>query len=285
MSRHRPRKAIRITVKLRDRQGGKPPADGLSIQRGVNMKKILTSLAVVSLLGGCASAYHPVPFDHATSGVSSLQLINNDMPAQSSVRKLATNGQNIASGASGAGLAGLFVVVAVAGVEGSIASDQNKKINTALATQNFDGKAIFNDALLADLHDQKYDTSITHISRDEDHNLVDLNPQPQAPAGTAVLNVDGYGYGYQQVGGVKNWRPYVILAVKMYDAKQPTKVLLDNRVEYNAVVPSALTVNIPADDTYSFDSIEAIQANPAKAAEGLKAALVASAHATAKLMR
>jgi hypothetical protein len=249
------------------------------------MKKILASLTMVSLLGGCATAYHPIPFDHATSGVSSLQLISNDMPEQSSVRKLATNGQNIASGASGAGLAGLFVVVAVAGVEGSIASDQNHKINAALATQKFDGKAIFNDTLLADLHDQKYDTSIVHIARDEDHNLVDLNPQPQAPAGTAVLNVDGYAYGYQQVGGVKNWRPYVVVAVRMYDAKQPTKVLLDNDIEYNAVVPAPLTVNIPADDTYSFDSVDAIQADPVKAAAGLKAALVASAHATAQLMK
>ena len=249
------------------------------------MKKILVPLAAVSLLGGCATAYRPTPFDHATSGVSSLQIVHNDMPSKASVRKLATNGQNIAAGAGGAGLAGLLVVAAVAGVEGGIAADQNSKINAALASQKFDGKAIFDEALQADLHDQKYETSFVKITRDEDHNLVDLNPQPQAPAGTAVLDVDGYAYGYQQVGGVKMWRPYVVIAVKMYDAKQPTKVLLDNRVEYNAVVPGALTVNVPVDEKYGFDSIEAIQADPAKAAEGLKVALQASAHATAQLLK
>lgn len=249
------------------------------------MKKVLVSLVSVSVLCGCATPYHPTPFDHATSGISNLEINNNNIPGQARVRKLATNGQNIAAGAGGAGLAGLIVVAAAAGVEAGVAKDQNNKINAALATQKFDGKATFDEALQADLHDQKYDTSVIKLTRDEDHNLVDLVAQPQAPSGTGILDVDAYGYGYQLVGGVKKWRPYVVIAVKVYDAKQPTKILMDNHVEYNAVVPNALTVNIPADDTYSFDSIEAIQADPARAAEGLRVALVASAHATAQLLK
>lgn len=206
------------------------------------------------------------------------------MPASASVRKLATNGQNMASAASGAGLAGLIVGVAAASIEAGIANAQNKKINAALATQNFDAEAIFDEAFEADLRAQSFDVSSLKTARDERHTFV-ATAQADAPASSAVLDVNGYGYGYQQVGGTKMWRPYVVIAVKMYDAKDPKKVLLDNQVEYNAVVPGTVTVNIPGDPAYGFESADAIAADPAKAAEGLRNAIVASAHATAQLLK
>jgi len=239
---------------------------------------------VMGALSGCATPYHPIPFDHATSGVSKLQIVDDTMPATAHIRKLATNGQNVASSTGGLGLAGLVVGLAAAGIEAGIANDQNSKINAALATQGFDGKATFDEAFQTDLHTQNFDTSPLKIARDGSHGFVTVTPLKSATAGNAVLDVDGYGYGYQQVGGTK-WRPYVVISVKMSDANDPTKILLDNRVEYNAVVPGTLTVSIPGDDAYAFDKIEDIQANPAKAAEGLKAALVASAHATAQLLK
>lgn len=248
------------------------------------MKRIFASLLLATMVSGCVTPYRPVPFDHATSGISTIQVVEDAMPPAPRVRKLATNGQNMASAASGAGLAGLIVGVAAASIEAGIADAQNKKINAALATQNFDGEAIFDEAFEADLRSQSYDISSLKTARDESRKFV-ATAQADAAATTAVLDVNGNGYGYQQVGGTKMWRPYVVISVKMYDAKDPTKVLLDNYVEYNAVLPGTVTVNIPGDPAYGFESVDAIAADPVKAAEGLRNAIVASAHATAQLLR
>jgi len=249
------------------------------------MKKILVSVMVMGLVSACASPYRPTPFDHATSGISSVQVVEDVLPPQPAVRKLATNGQNIASSTSGLGLAGLVVGLAAAGIEAGIADGQNKKINATLAKEKFDGEAIFDETFEGDLKAQNFEVSTSKLARPENRGMVVVPAQGDAAAGSAVLDVNGYAYGYQQVGGTKMWRPYVVISVKMYDAKDPTKVLLDNHVEYNAVVPGELTVNVPGDEAYGFDSVEAIEANPQKAAEGLRTALQAAAHATAQLLR
>jgi hypothetical protein len=249
------------------------------------MKRILASVALMALVTACATPYRPIPFDRATSGVSTIQVVEDALVAKPSVRKLATNGQNMASAAGGYGLAGLVVGLAAAGIEAGIADAQNKKINGALDSQGFDGEAIFDAAFEAELKAQNFEIAANKTARAENHAMVVVTPQADAAAGTAVLDVNGYGYGYQQVGGTKNWRPYVVIVLKMYDAKDPKNVLLDNRVEYNAVVPVPLTVNIPVDETYTFESAEAIAADPVKATEGLKKAIEASARATAQLLK
>jgi len=249
------------------------------------MKRILASLVVLTCVSGCATPYRPIPFDRATSGVSTIQVVEDAMPANAGVRKLATNGANMASATSGMGLAGLVVGLAAAGIEAGIAADQNKKINGALASQKFDGEAIFDAAFEAELKSQNFEIATNKTARATNHAMVVVTPQADAAPGTAVLDVNSYGYGYQQVGGTKNWRPYVVISLKMYDAKDPTKVLLDNHVEYNAVAPVPLTVNIPVDETYTFADADAIAADPVKATEGLTKAIEASARATAQLLK
>ncbi|ESQ76689.1 hypothetical protein [Asticcacaulis sp. AC402] len=249
------------------------------------MKRVLASLALVTLVSGCATPYRPIPFDRATSGVSTIQIVEDALPDKANVRKLATNGQNMASATSGLGLAGLVVGLAAAGIEAGIAADQNKKINGALESQKFDGEAVFDAAFEAELKAQNFEITTNKTARAENRGMVVVAPQADAAAGSAVLDVNGYGYGYQQVGGTKNWRPYIVIVLKMYDAKDPKNVLLDNRVEYNAVAPVPLTVNIPVDETYTFESAEAIAADPVKATEGLKKAIEASARATAQLLK
>lgn len=251
---------------------------------GYHMKKFATSIALMALVSACATPYRPIPFDHATSGITSIQVVEDAMPPKAQVRKLATNGQNMASAASSMGLAGLIVGVAAAGIEASVANDQNNKINATLAAQHFDAEAVFDDAFEAELKAQNYEVSTLNTPRDEKRSFVVVAAQPDARDGSAVLDVNAYGYGYQLVGGTK-WRPYVVLAVKMYDAKTPTKVLLDNQVEYNAVNPGTVTISIPGDETYGFDKVDDIQANPEKATEGLTKAIQAAAHATAQLLK
>ncbi|MDC7675223.1 hypothetical protein [Asticcacaulis machinosus] len=248
------------------------------------MKRLMGSLLVVGLLGGCASPYRPVPFDQATSGISKIQVVEDAIPAKTGVRKLATNGQNMAAATSGLGLAGLVVGMAAAGIEAGIANNQNGKINTVLESQKFDGEAIFDEAFEASLKGLNYEVSSFKAERDTSRSLVAVTPQANAPDGSAVLDVAGVAYGYQQVGGTK-WRPYVVILVRMVDSKDPKKILLDNRVEYNAVAPVPLTVNVPGNPDYAFDKVEDIEADPAKATEGLRIALVESARATAQLLK
>jgi hypothetical protein len=182
------------------------------------------------------------------------------------------------------GLAGLLVGAVAAGIEAGIASDQTNKIDSALASQKFDGEVIFDAALEANLKAQNFDISTIKIERDEYRNFVVVKPQADAKTGTAVLDVKSNDFGYQQVGGLK-WRPYVVAAVKMYDAQDPKKILLDNVVEYNAVAPGTVTVNIAGDEAYAFEKVEDIKANPEKATEGLKLALEATAKAIAQLLK
>lgn len=249
------------------------------------MKKLAISAAALALLTACAgNPYRPVPFDHATSGISTLEVAEDVLPPSPQIRKLATNGQNMASATAGLGLAGLIVGVAAASIEAGIAADQNKRINAVLTSQGFNGEAIFDETFEADLRAQGFEVSTAAAKHDVKRTMITFAAQPDAQPGTAMLDVNGYGYGYQLVGGTK-WRPYVVLAVKAYDAKDPAKVLLDNRVEYNAVGPGTVTVNIAGDEAYGFAKVEDIEANPEKAAEGLRNALQAAAHATAALLK
>ncbi len=249
------------------------------------MKRIIGSIALISLLSACATPYQPIPFDRASAKVDNLQIVEDAMGKQIEVRKYATNGGNIASAASGYGLAGLAVALVAAGVEAKIASDQRTKIDAALKTQNFDAEAIFDAALEAALKADNYNISVNTTARDDKHSMVVVTKQDNAAAGTAVLDVNGSYYGYQEAGGGTNWRPYVYMTIKMLDAKDPTKVLLDNVVEYNAVTPQSLTVSLPANPIYSFAKIEDLEANPKLAAEGLTEAITDTAKAVAKLLK
>jgi hypothetical protein len=146
------------------------------------MKHLVITLLAATALAGCASPspYRPVPFDRATSGVNQIQIVDDALAEKQQIRKLATNGQNIAASTSGLGLAGLVVGMVAAGVEAGIASDQTNKINSALASQNFDGEAVFDKALEAALTSQDYQISSIKIDRDTGRSFVVVTPQADA---------------------------------------------------------------------------------------------------------
>lgn len=248
------------------------------------MKKLIGTFLTLSLLSACATPYQPVPFDRATTQLTDIQVVDDALPQKADVRKFATNGGNIAGATSGAGVAGLAVALVAAGVEANIAAGQRAKIQAALEKQHFDAEKVFDEALEAALKSQNYNVSTNPAKHESGKTFVVVPAQPNAEA-TAVLDVKGDAYGYQLAGNGTMWRPFVVLQVHMVDAKDPTKVLMDNKIEYNAVTPVPLTVSIPGDDEYGFAKIDDIEANPEKAAEGLKKALVAAANSTAQLLK
>jgi hypothetical protein len=251
------------------------------------MKKFLTLGFAALAVSACATTtYTPTPYDRSSAGVSSLFVVDDAFPEEPQIQKLATNGANLAGAmAAQAGLAGLLVGAVVAGVEGGIAADQTKRMRVALQAQGFDAEAIFDKALETALTESGYTYRAVEISRNKNRELIEFVPNPNAEAGSAVLDVSASGYGYQLVGDGTTWRPFVSAVVRVSDTKDPTKVLLDNRVVYNPVATPDVIVNLPADEAYSFEKMDALEADPAKAAEGLKRAIEATAAAVAQLLK
>lgn len=171
------------------------------------------------------------------------------------------------------------------GIEASIAADQNKHMRSALESQGFDGEAIFDVTLETALTDSGYSHKAMDFTRNEQRDLITFVANPNSAPGSAVLDVSASGYGYQLIGGGTTWRPYVSAVVRMTDPKDPTHILLDNRVVYNPVATPDVVVNLPVDEIYSFESMEALEADPVKAAEGLKRAIEATALAVAQLLK
>lgn len=246
-------------------------------------KQIMTLVACAAIVSACASKpYAPTPFDRQASGVNTVRVIEDAAPAEPVVRKLATTGGNMASAMGSAGLAGAFAGLIVAGVEASVAANQQARLRAALASQQFDAEAVFDRALEETLKGQSLQVETLAIARDPKVRVLPIKADAGA-AGAGVLDVQVLAYGYQLVGGVGIWRPFVDVKVRMVDAVDPTKVLLDNAVTYNAVAPLAQTITIAADDAYGFDKIENVESDPKKAAEGLTKALEAAAQAAGKL--
>lgn len=250
------------------------------------MKKVVLSLSCVGLVTACATPYAPIPYDRELAQVGKIQVIETAFPEDVQTRKLATNGANIASAAGASlGLAGVLVGVAIGGVEAGIEAGQRKRINAALATVNFDGEAIFDAALESALTEAEYEIASFSNDRKSTGKFAELSAVTDAPKGTASLDVAGSGYGYQLVSGHTQWRPYVEASVRLMDTANPEDILMENLVVYNPVATPDVVVNIPATGEYGFEKIDDIEADPEKAAEGLRIALEASAVAISKLLQ
>jgi hypothetical protein len=253
---------------------------------GNDMKKIILGVSLLSLAGACATPYQPTPFDRQATGVNKIIVIDDAVPAEVGTRKLATNGQNMGSAmAASAGLAGVLVAGIAAGVEAGIENGQRNRIRAAIATQTFDGEAIFDAALETALKGHGFTLETVSITRPSNRLGTVIAPNPSVETGSGILDANIINYGYQLVGGTTQWRPFVVVDVKLVDPKDPKKLLMDNAVTYNPVGPTQVTVSIAPDEKFAFQKIEDLEANPALAAEGLKAALEASAVAVGQLLK
>lgn len=86
----------------------------------------------------------------------------------------------------------------------------------------------------------------------------------------AILDVVVLGYGYLRAGDGQPWRPYANAQVRLVNAKDPTKILMDNRVAYNALGSPENVVNISANPDYSYEKFEDVVADQEKMVAGLR---------------
>ena len=219
------------------------------------------------------------------SGVTTINVVDTAFPEEASTRKLATNGQNMSSAAAAAApLAGIFVAAIAAGVEANIESGQRTRMRDALTSAGFGGEAVFDLALETALTEAEYELGTYESGREKRIELLELDADPTAEPGDAILDIAGVGYGYQLVGGNTQWRPFVVATVRLVDSLDPQTILMENQVHYNPVATSEAVVNIPPHEDYAFEDVKAIEANPQKASEGLELALEETAKAIANLL-
>ena len=250
------------------------------------MKNLVMLSACALSVAACATPYAPIPYDREMANITQVVVIEDAMPDTATTQKLATNGQNMASAmAASAGLAGVLVGAIASGIEAGIEAGQRARILATLEAEGFDGEAIFDEALDMALAENGYEVGTLAVEHASDRKLIDLEPNPDAAVGSGVLDVAGAGYGYQLVGGNTQWRPFVNVTVRLTDPADPKHVLLENRVVYNPVATPDVILNIPPEEEFAFAKIEDIEANPEKAAEGLRLALVATANGVASLLR
>lgn len=249
------------------------------------MKRILLGCAAALLSSACATPYAPIPYDRESASVQKIVVVEDAMPDSATTLKLATNGANVSSAAASAGLAGLLIMPIAIGIEAGIESAQRGSMLAALESQGFDGEAIFDEALEAALKESGYEIGSLDVARQSSRKLIELTADAEAESGSAILDIAGAGYGYQLVGGGTQWRPFVNVSVRLTDPADPTRILLDNRVAYNPVATPDVILNIPPEEEFGFAKMDDLEADPEKAAEGLKRALVATANGVATLLK
>lgn len=166
------------------------------------MKNLMAAGALALTVGACVTPYTPIPYDRSMADVQTILVVDEVMPEEANTQKLATNGQNMASAmASSAGLAGVLIGAVAAGVEAGIENGQRDRMREALATQNFDGAAVFEVALEAALVEQGYVVGRVEADRPSAVKFIEFKADPDAEPSTAILDITSTSYGYQLVGG------------------------------------------------------------------------------------
>lgn len=244
------------------------------------MKKF-SCLLLAGAVSACATPYVPVPFDRQSSGVVSIAVMDDSMPETTTPFQAATMSANMAGAAAAAvPLAGIFVGLVAGGIQAGIESDRRNKLEEILKANNFFAETLFEERLQASLVEQGFSTSIHGKARKERDFL---KVYPDNPA-DAHLDVVVHNYGYVTAGDNVPWRPYANISVRLIGKDKKT-VLMDNRLAYNPLGSPEEIVNISANDAYSFESWDAVIADPQKAIAGLHDVIDQSAKTIGTLLK
>jgi hypothetical protein len=255
---------------------------------------LLASAVAASGLAGCATpaVYNPViPYDQSAqiSGFAIAgdavpeKAVGLDAPMDYSALNNAMNAQMysnpaISPGAAAAG--GLIAGLIIAGIDAAVDSARNGRINGFLSAQGFDARAVFYEALRAELSKNGYTLAV-------------VEPGAAPPAGAPRLTVAISHYGWAITG--QGWAPTVSAAVQVTSADG--RVLLSDTVALGAppmfVAQAAVydplggnVVILPYDPAYVVKDVDAIvQGDPARSIAGLRFALGSTAAGVARLVR
>lgn len=232
-------------------------------------KKMLGIVAILSV-GACASPYVATPYDRASANVQSIVMADDAVPPKLSAFEVASIGSNF-------GLVGALV-------NAGIQAGREDAMTKALATVDFDPEARLEARMVSTLAAQGYQVAVVDGPLRAKRDF--MAAYPAAPAGTdAYLDVVVTNYGYLSAGAFQPWRPTAQATVRLVSAADPSNVLMENVIVYNAMYPVEGVITLTPNPAFSFTNQEEMEADPAKLAAGIEDALNQIADTAAQLLR
>lgn len=232
--------------------------------------RVLAVLIGALCLSGCASAYVGKPYDRASAGVRSIALVDDSAPEKASAYEVASVGSNF-------GLIGALV-------DAGIQSSRTNAVNDALARTGFEAESRLEQRLVSQLSAEGYTVqALANDPRNAKREF--LVTYPGAEGVDAYLDLTVVNFGYLSAGAGQPFRPTVFANVRLISARDTKKVLMENRVVYNAMGPQQGVITLSPDPQYAFDNRAALLEDPKRLAAGIDEALNQVADTVARLLK
>lgn len=232
--------------------------------------RVLAVLIGALCLSACASAYVGKPYDRASAGVRSIALVDDSTPEKASAYEVASVGSNF-------GLIGALV-------DAGIQSSRANAVNDALAGSGFEAESRLEQRLVSQLSAEGY-TVQTLANDPRNAKREFLVTYPGAEGVDAYLDLAVVNFGYLSAGAGQPFRPTVFANVRLISARDTKKVLMENRVVYNAMGPQEGVITLSPDPQYAFDNRAALLEDPKRLAAGIEEALNQVADTVARLLK
>jgi hypothetical protein len=219
-------------------------------------------------LSACASAYVAKPFERADAAPKAIGLAGDAVPEKAIAYEKASIGSNF-------GLVGALV-------DAGIQKSRQDAVNTALEGSGFKPETAIEARLASKLSDEGY--KVTPLATPNRTKREFLVSYPSDKGVDAYLDLVVLDYGYLASGAGEPFRPTVSANVRLVSAKDPGKVLMENRIVYNGLLPQKGVITLTPNPTYAFNNRAAMLSDPKRLAAGLEDALNQVADTAAKLV-
>ena len=226
------------------------------------------AVAAALLLVGCAGQPQ-IPYDRAAKAkVKKIGIVTPAFP-EPSVVLLNSVGSSF----------GLIGALADAGMQ----SNRDAKLKTLLEQQKFSAPDYFVERVSQGLRAAGYTVAMVPMKRDGG-SFAEKYPTEWGVDAYLDLVTVSYGYMANGTGSDTPYRPRLAVQARLVSAKDAA-VLMQDRVVYNAPVAVNDAVTIQPDPALQFKDFDALAANPAVAAKGLRVATEQSAQTISKLLQ
>ncbi|WP_133254921.1 hypothetical protein [Phenylobacterium hankyongense] len=233
------------------------------------MIRLVAALTGALCLSACASAYVGKPYDRASAGVHSIAVVADSVPDKASAYEVASVGSNF-------GLIGALV-------DAGIQSSRTNAVNEALAGSGFEAESRVEQRLVSRLTAEGY--TVQKLANGP-HNAKRefLVTYPGAAGADAYLDLTVVNFGYLSAGAGQPFRPTVFANVRLVSARDTKKVLMENRIVYNAMGAAQGVITLTPDPQYAFKNRAALLEDPKRLAAGIEGALNQVADTVAQLL-
>ncbi len=216
-------------------------------------------IVVFALFAGGCTTFETVPFDPSThAGMDKITIVDPAAPTELDVHVLAPVGAN-------------FGLIGALATEAGL-SAKRKTLNAAMATQQYDYLKEFNATLDESIGSAGYVVSRGTVERDVD-DAAFLEDYSAIATDGAILDIYLQFIGYAAAGSNTEYRPTVMLAARLVDGAGST--LFADQIHYNPLGQTGDAITLDPHPDYAFEKFDMIEAEPARAAEGMSVAIKA----------